>query len=251
MTTAIKTNYDLCLIRRSEEHSNVFVASLLGDGSEQQGGLDDCSFDGYDVISGQAISAGYVSDSGVTLTSENDPAHAVTDAIQGIPSNCVRVSGNNGARVIVPAVISKHDGWTRRMLQIRFDTHFEKHANVQALIQHAKAFEFAIGGIPVGIPLPAKAVGSVADQYHSAASMITLKAGLVIPFNNSAEVRGFLILVQPTRGTGADFDFDCDCFFRGAIESKTRLTRSVNYFDHRQHEEVRFHSEIGEVVAMI
>jgi hypothetical protein len=248
MTTAINTNYDLCLIRRSEDDSSVFVASLLGNRSEQEGSLE-YSFDGYDVTSGQEISVAYLSDIGVTLTSENETAQAVIDAIQGIPSNCVRVSGKNGTRVVAPSVISKHDGWTRRMLRIRFDTHFEKHANVHALIRHAKAFEFAIGGIPMGIPFPAKAVASVADQYYTAASKITLNAGLVIPFNNSEDFRGFLILVQPSTGTGTGFD--CDCFFRGAIAPRTRLTRIVNYFDRRNDEEIRFQSEIGEVVAMI
>lgn len=249
MTTAINTNYDVCLIRQSEDHSNVFVASLLGDRSEQEGGLEHCSFDGYDVTNGQAIFAAYLSENGVTLTSENETVQTVVDAIQGIPSNCVRVPSNNGARVTAPTVISKHSGWTRGMLQIRFDTHFEKHANVQALIRHAKAFEFAISGMPAGIPLPAKSVASVADEYLSAASRITLKPGLVIPFNNSAELRGFLILVQPSSGT--ETGFDCDCFFRGAIAPGTRLTRMVDYFDRRQVEEISFRSDIGEVVAMI
>jgi len=247
MTTANDTNYDLCLIHQPEGHLDLFVASFLGDVSEQGGGLEDCSLNGCDVTNGLAISVGYLSDSVVTLTSENEIAQSVIDAIQGIPSNCVQVSSNNGTRVIAPSVISKHDGWTRRRLQIRFDTHFENHANVQALIRHAKAFEFAIGGSPEGISLPKRAVVSVADQYYSAALKITLKAGMVIPFNNSTEIRGFLILLQPFSGTGTCFD--CDCYFRGTIASGAPLTRIVNYFDQRKNENVRFQSKIGEVVA--
>jgi len=246
MTTTTTIPTAIFVTDSAIEGQNLYVASVLGGVPAFQFSDASLSIEFRDVFTGLAVEVHYMNDTGVNLIGDSSSSDTVMDAIQAKPKHCFRLEDSNG-QIRTPTVLSEDNSWVIQRCRVRLDTSFIENADFRALLQHANAFQMAMGGVPTGIPVPTKNISSVSELYLEAVSSVVPSQNMVLPFNGDSGPVGFLVVQDAVEGN----DYRCRCFGNGELRAGMRLQRVVTFQETVSGAKHEFRSNVGEVISVM